>query len=90
MVPERIDQLNEAKKVQFSFRVKNPHSNIRVELLSKGRVIYSRRKKFVLPSEMIHITPKLDPTTIQSEIIVNVIEQDRKINIIERSMMEEN
>lgn len=90
VVPERIGGLNEPKKVKFSFRVKDPHSNIRVELVSNGRVIYSRRKRFALPSEMIHITPKLDPANVGKKIQVNVIERDKKVNIIEKSMMEEN
>jgi hypothetical protein len=89
IVPERVDVLTTPKKVQFSFRVKDPHSNIIAELVSNGRVIYSRRKKFALPSEMIHISPKLNPELIGENITINVIEQDRKINIIEKSMMED-
>ncbi len=89
VVPERIVNIMEPKKVKFSFRVKNPHSNIRVELVSNGRVIYNRRKRFALPSEMIHITPKLSPEDIGDDITINVIERDVMVNVIEKSMMEE-
>lgn len=89
VVPERIDNLTQEKKVQICFRVKDPRSNIKTELRSKGKVIYSKRRKFMLPSEMIHISPKLKPENIGKEIIINVSELDHKVNIIERNMLED-
>ena len=91
VVPERIDDLRQEKIVKFSYRVKNPRSNIRTQLVSNGKIIYTRRHKFVLPSEMINIRAKLKPEDVAHEIIVNVIEKEQTINVIERSMMlEEN
>lgn len=89
VVPERIDNLNQEKKIQICFRVKDPRSNIKTELRSKGKVIYSKRRKFMLPSEMIHISPKLKPEDIGAEITINVSELDHKVNIIERNMLED-
>ena len=89
-VPERIDDLFSEKVIKFSYRVKNPRSNIRTEILSKGKVVYTRRHKFVLPSEMINIKAKLKPENIGKEIIINVIEKEQTVNIIEKAMMEEN
>ena len=90
VVPERIDDLHSEKVVKFSYRVKNPRSNIRTQLISNGKIIYTRRHKFVLPSEMISIEAKLNPEDVDHEILVNVIEKDQLVNIIERTMMEEN
>ncbi len=90
VVPERIDGLQTEKIVKFTYRVKNPRSNIRTQLVSNGKVIYTRRHKFVLPSEMISIRAKLKPEDVEGEIIVNVIEKEQLVNIIERTMMEEN
>jgi NADPH-dependent 2,4-dienoyl-CoA reductase/sulfur reductase-like enzyme len=89
VVPERIDDLRQEKIVKFSYRVKNPRSNIRTQLVSNGKIIYTRRHKFVLPSEMINIRAKLKPEDVAYEIIVNVIEKEQTINVIERSMMME-
>ncbi|MHA1720489.1 MAG: NAD(P)/FAD-dependent oxidoreductase [Promethearchaeota archaeon] len=91
VVPERIYGLRESKEpyeVEFSFRVKNPRKNIIAEILSDGKIIYKRKQKFVLPSEMIHIKPKLNSTEIVNEIIINVIEQDSMVNVIEKEMLE--
>ena len=89
VVPERIDDLSQEKKIQICFRVKDPRSNIKTELRSKGKVIYSKRSKFMLPSEMIHISPKLKPEEIGAKITINVSEVDHKVNIIERNMLED-
>ena len=89
VVPERIDDLSEEKVVKFSYRVKNPRSNIRTQLISDGKIIYTRRHKFVLPSEMISIRAKLKPEDVKHKIIVNVIEKEQTVNVIERSMMME-
>ncbi|WP_371803464.1 NAD(P)/FAD-dependent oxidoreductase [Candidatus Lokiarchaeum ossiferum] len=87
-VPERIDDLTSEKIIKFSYRVKNPRSNIRTQIISKGKVIYSRRHKFVLPSEMININAKLNPEDVGDEITVNVTEKKQTINIIEKTMLE--
>ncbi|MHA1561386.1 MAG: FAD-dependent oxidoreductase, partial [Promethearchaeota archaeon] len=54
VVPERICGLKNSKEpyeVEFSFRVKNPRQNIIADIISKGKIIYKRKQKFVLPSE---------------------------------------
>ncbi|MHA1584023.1 MAG: NAD(P)/FAD-dependent oxidoreductase [Promethearchaeota archaeon] len=89
VVPERIDELSKPKIIKFSYRVKNPRSNIKTEVISKGKIIYSRRHKFVLPSEMIHIKPKLKPEDVGKDLTIKVIEREQSVNLIEKSMMEE-
>ena len=87
VVPERIDDLDSEKIVQFSYRVRTPRKNIHTELVSNGKIIYSRKHRFVLPSEMVIIKPKLKPEDVGTEIIVNVVEKESTINVIEKEML---
>lgn len=87
--PERVEYLDELANLTISFRVKNPRSNIRTILLSDGKEVYTKRHRFVLPSEMIHLTPKLKLDKIGGEILINVVEKEQTVNIIEKQMMEE-
>ncbi|MHA1777110.1 MAG: pyridine nucleotide-disulfide oxidoreductase [Promethearchaeia archaeon] len=87
--PERIEYRDEISNITISFRVKNPRSNIRTILTSNGKEIYTKRHRFVLPSEMIHLTPKLKLELIEDEIQINVVEKDQTVNIIEKELMEE-
>ena len=91
IVPERICGIKQSKGpygVEFSFRVKNPRQNIIAEIISKEKIIYKRKQKFVLPSEMIHLKVKLNPDDIGQEITINIIEQDSSVNVIEKEMLE--
>ncbi len=88
VVPEIINHLDCEKLIKFSYRVKNPRSNIKTELIANNKIIYTRRHIFVLPSEMINITARIDPKDITNEIIVNVIEKEQTINIIEKEILE--
>ena len=74
--PERIDNFTEAKKVEISFRVKGPKQNQRIELVSNDQVIYSKKSKFVIPSEMIILKPELKPDEIGEDIVVNVLDDE--------------
>ena len=87
VVPERIDNLDVEKVVQFSYRVRSPRKDIRTELVSNGKVIYSKKHRFVLPSEMIIIKPKLNPEDVGSTITVNIIEKESMVNEIEKEML---
>ncbi|MHA1511075.1 MAG: hypothetical protein ACTSRX_05080, partial [Promethearchaeota archaeon] len=92
VVPERICGLKNSKEpyeVEFSFRVKNPRQNIIADIISKGKIIYKRKQKFVLPSEMIHLKVKLNPDDVGEELTINIIEQDSSINVIEKEMLED-
>jgi len=92
VVPERICGLKNSKEpyeVEFSFRVKNPRQNIIADIISKGKVIYKRKQKFVLPSEMIHLKVKLNPDDVGEELTINIIEQESSINVIEKEMLED-
>ncbi|QEE15911.1 NAD(P)/FAD-dependent oxidoreductase [Promethearchaeum syntrophicum] len=91
VVPERICGLKNSKEpyeIEFSFRVKNPRQNIIVEIISNEKIIYKRKQKFVLPSEMIHLKTKLNPMDVGEDLIINIIEQDSTVNVIEREMLE--
>lgn len=88
--PDRIDNPSDLTGFQISLRVKNPRSNIRTILVSEGKEIYTRRHRFVLPSEMLHLKPKLKMEDLGNHIIVNVVEKDQTVNVIERELMEEN
>ncbi|MCF2141499.1 MAG: NAD(P)/FAD-dependent oxidoreductase [Candidatus Lokiarchaeota archaeon] len=87
--PERIEYYDNLGKMKISFRVKNPRSNIRTILISNGKEIYTKRHRFVLPSEMIHLIPKIDINKIGSELQINVVEKEQTVNVIEKQMMEE-
>lgn len=71
-VPQRIEYIENKKKVQFSFRPKHPESSVLVEFISRGEVIYKRKKKHVIPSEMLNIKVKLNPDELGDEIKINI------------------
>ncbi len=87
--PDRIDCLTEDKVLHLSFRVKNPKSNIRSILISKDKMIFNKRHKFVVPSEMILLDVKLIQREIGRQITVNVQEKELATNIIEKEMMQD-
>jgi len=72
--PERLDNLSSEKVVEISFRVKVPQQNVRIDLITEGKIIYSRKSKFVIPSEMNILKIKLNPEFIGKEITINVLE----------------
>lgn len=86
--PEKIQFLKEESVVIFSYRIRSPQKDIRTELVSGGKVIYTRKHRFALPSEMIIIKPKLKPEDIQGDITVNLIEKDVTVLEVEKEMME--
>lgn len=72
--PERLDNMSCEKVVEISFRVKVPQQNVRIDLISDGKIIYTKKAKFVIPSEMNILKIKLNPEYIGKDIIVNVLE----------------
>jgi thioredoxin reductase len=89
VVPERIIHFTDEQTIQFSFRVRSPKKDIKTELVSNGKVIFSKKYRFVLPSEMIIIKPLLKSGTLGEQIIINVIEKETTQNIIEMEMMKD-
>lgn len=77
-VPQRIEYLEEEKKVQFSFRPKHPESDIIVEFVSKGKVFYTRKQKHVIPSEMLNLKVTLKPEELGNEIKINIKPRPRE------------
>jgi thioredoxin reductase len=73
--PDRINVLDSMKQVEISFRVKIPKNHVTVELITKGKAIYSRKYKYVIPSEMIIIKTNFKPEEIQDSITINIVEE---------------
>jgi NADPH-dependent 2,4-dienoyl-CoA reductase/sulfur reductase-like enzyme len=88
--PERLDGLTGPKSVQFSFRVRSPRQNIRVQFVSDGKILNDVKKKFVLPSEMIILKTTIKPEDVGAsrEIVVHVQDENPLVNVIEREMLE--
>jgi len=74
--PDRIDGIDKEQVVEFSFRVRNPRNNVKIELLAGDKVLYSKKSKFVIPSEMIILKPKIKPEDLIGDFKINVIEEE--------------
>ncbi|MBD3352557.1 MAG: FAD-dependent oxidoreductase [Candidatus Lokiarchaeota archaeon] len=72
VVPQRIEYLDDEKVVKFSFRPRSPARNVIVEFISNGEVFYKRKKKHVIPSEMLNLKVKLKTDQLGKNITINI------------------
>ncbi|MFW9781218.1 MAG: NAD(P)/FAD-dependent oxidoreductase, partial [Candidatus Heimdallarchaeota archaeon] len=74
--PDLINRSNLNKDVIFTFRVRNPDRRLLIQFKDdKNRILYKKKRRYVIPSEMIEINLNLnainiDPTTKYIEIEV--------------------
>jgi hypothetical protein len=75
--PDRINVADLSKEIIFTFRVKNPDRRVLIQLKDEtNRVIYKRKKRYVIPSEMIELSINLKEHDINptcSQITVECI-----------------
>jgi NADPH-dependent 2,4-dienoyl-CoA reductase/sulfur reductase-like enzyme len=75
-VPQFVDYLAPDTRVQFSFRPKAPEENMQVRIESGGQVLAKRNRPRVIPSEMINVTTRPDPSLIKDkEITLRIVPQ---------------
>lgn len=73
VVPQYIDYLSADTPIQFSFRPKAPNTNVQTEIASGGTLLLTRKHAHVIPSEMINIATKVDPSAVKNkEITVRI------------------
>ena len=76
VVPQFVDYLTADTRVQFSFRPKAPDENVQVQIESGGCVLAKRQRPHVIPSEMINVTTRPDPSAVKNkEITVRIVPQ---------------
>ncbi len=73
--PDIIENLDEDKEIQFSFRPRKPAENVQINFISKDHVINRRKKKYVIPSEMEIIKVRLKVAEIGDEIKIEIVMQ---------------
>jgi NADPH-dependent 2,4-dienoyl-CoA reductase/sulfur reductase-like enzyme len=76
VVPQFVDYLTADTRIQFSFRPKAPDENVQVQIESGGCVLAKRKRPHVIPSEMINVTTRPDPSAVKNkEITVRIVPQ---------------
>ena len=67
--PDLINQSDLSKDVIFTFRVKRPDRRLLIQFKDdKNRIIYKRKRSYVIPSEMLEIKLNLNEFNIDSNI----------------------
>jgi len=79
VVPQFVDHLTTDTRIQFSFRPKAPDKNAQTQIESGGSVLSKRKHPHVIPSEMINVIARLDPSAVKNrEITVRIVPQPQK------------
>jgi thioredoxin reductase len=79
VVPQFVDHLTTDTRIQFSFRPKEPDKDAQTQIESGGSVLFKRKHPHVIPSEMINVITKLDPSIVKNkEITVRIVPQPQK------------
>ncbi|TFF94002.1 MAG: FAD-binding protein [Promethearchaeota archaeon] len=77
--PDLIKVNDLLKEIIFTFRVKTPDRRIQIQIKDEtNKVIYTRRKRYVIPSEMIELKldiNKLEISPTCKELIIEVVPQ---------------
>jgi hypothetical protein len=74
VVPQFVDHLTTDTRIQFSFRPKAPDKNAQTQIESGGSVLSKRKHPHVIPSEMINVITRLDPSAVKNkEITVRIV-----------------
>ncbi len=75
--PDYINTSDLSEKVIFNFRVKNPDRRIQIQIKDENnKVKYKRRKRYVIPSEMVELKLDMEKLEIGSkckQLIIDVI-----------------
>lgn len=75
--PDLINVSDLSEKVIFTFRVKRPDRRVQIQIKDEtNKVVYKRKKRYVIPSEMIELELDMDKLEINptcSELILDVI-----------------
>ncbi len=75
--PDLINQSDLGKDIIFSFRVKRPDRRIQIQFKDdKNRILYKRKRRYVIPSEMLEIKINFNEINIDPDcksIMVDVI-----------------
>lgn len=75
--PDLINQSDLGKDIVFSFRVNRPDRRIQIQFKDdKNRILYKRKRRYVIPSEMLEIKINFDEINIDpncKSIMVDVI-----------------
>ncbi|MHA2399369.1 MAG: NAD(P)/FAD-dependent oxidoreductase [Promethearchaeota archaeon] len=75
--PDLINQPDLGKDIIFSFRVKRPDRRIQIQFKDdKNRILYKRKRRYVIPSEMLEIKINFNEINIDPDcksIMVDVI-----------------
>ncbi|TXT62682.1 MAG: Pyridine nucleotide-disulfide oxidoreductase [Promethearchaeota archaeon] len=75
--PDLVNVSDLSEKVVLTFRVRRPDRRVQIQIKDEtNRVVYKRKKRYVIPSEMIELKldmAKLDINPTCSELIVEVI-----------------
>ena len=67
--PDLINQSDLSKDVIFTFRVKRPDRRLLIQFKDdKNRIIYKRKRSYVIPSEMLEIKLNLSEFNVDSNI----------------------
>ena len=67
--PDLINQSDLSKDVIFTFRVKRPDRRLLIQFKdNKNRIIYKRKRSYVIPSEMLEIKLNLSEFNVDSNI----------------------
>ncbi len=74
-VPNTIDAANASGDIHLRFRVRNVYKGCTIKLISGGSVIYSKKKKIVVPGEMEDIIIKPEMLSSVSGELVAEIEE---------------
>ena len=72
ILPQHLEYLSEEKIIQFSFRPRFPDKDVLIEFVSNDKVVYKRKVKHVIPSEMLNIKVKLNPAEIKNDILIRI------------------
>ena len=75
--PDLINQSDFGKDIIFSFRVRRPDRRIQIQFKDdKNMILYKRKRRYVIPSEMLEIKINLNEINLDpdcSNIIIDVI-----------------
>ncbi|MHA1240415.1 MAG: FAD-dependent oxidoreductase, partial [Promethearchaeota archaeon] len=76
--PDVVNKADISKELFFTFRVKYPARRVLIQFKDDDRIIYSKKKIYVIPSEMIELNLNLE------EVNVNLKSKSITIEVVPR------